>query len=261
MSDVPPLFHLHRGTSPLVVSVPHAGIFLPPLIEQRLTPAGKTRADTDWYIDRLYDFLPAMNVTVIAATHSRLVIDLNRPPDGGLLYPGQAETSVCPVEAFDGSPLYSEAAPDRSEVAMRVELYWRPYHAALAAELARCQAVHGFAHLLDAHSIRSEVARLFPGTLPHLNFGTNDGASASAHLTTRVMQAAGAEFSSVLNGRFKGGYITRHYGAPARGVQAIQLELAQRSYMDEQSPGLYDARRAANLVAVLQRVTEAMLTK
>jgi N-formylglutamate deformylase len=256
----PPLFHLREGSGPLVVSIPHAGTFLPDDIAAQLTPEGRGVPDTDWFVDLLYKFLDELDVTVIAATHSRYVVDLNRSPEGGKLYPGRAETGICPTETFDGAPLYIGAPPDATARAKLVTRYWQPYHDALAASLERVKRHHKFVRLLDAHSIRGSVPRLFAGELPDLNFGTNDGASASESLANRVVQAAaGQGFSWVLNGRFKGGFITRHYGAPNQGVEAIQLELAQRTYVDDDNNPQFRPARAAALVGVLRLIVSEML--
>jgi N-formylglutamate deformylase len=255
-----PLFQLREGDAPLVVSIPHAGTFLPDDIAAQLTPEGRSVPDTDWFVDRLYQFLDELNVTVITATHSRYVVDLNRSPEGGKLYPGQAETGICPTETFDGAPLYTGKPPDQTTRTDRVACYWQPYHDALTASLERVKSHHKFVRLLDAHSIRGRVPRLFTGELPDLNFGTNDGASASESLANRVVQAAkGQGFSWVLNGRFKGGFITRHYGAPNHAVEAIQLELAQRAYVDNGNNPQFRPARAAALVGVLRLIVSEML--
>jgi N-formylglutamate deformylase len=224
-----------------------------------MTPAGLGTIDTDWHVDALYGFLNELDATFIVATHSRNVVDLNRPPDGGKLYPGRAETGICPTETFAGDKLYTGDPPGPAARAQRVQTYWQPYHAALAEALARTQAIHGHAHLLDAHSIRSRVPRLFDGDLPDLNFGTNDGVACAPALAARVVQsAADRGFSHVLNGRFKGGYITRHYGRPAQGVNAVQLELAQHTYLDDSpaasNPPQFDPPRAARLIEILHSV-------
>ena len=255
----PPVVHLRQGGSRLIVSIPHAGTYLPETIRARLTPVGQRVVDTDWHVDKLYAFLAEHDVTVITATHSRTAADLNRPATGGLLYPGQAETGLCPTETFDGEPLYAGEPPDAAEIAQRIELYWRPYHTALREQIARLQALHGQVRLLDGHSIRAEVPRLFAGPLPELNFGTNDGAACDAALASSVVAAAGERFTKILNGRFKGGYITRHYGVPPAGVQAIQLEMAQRIYIDEQRPETFDPDFARPLVTVLRGVVGALL--
>jgi N-formylglutamate deformylase len=253
-------FLLHEGDAPLVVSVPHAGTYLPADIAACLTPHARGVPDTDWHVDRLYDFVRDLGVTMITATHSRYVVDLNRAPEGGKLYPGQAETAICPTEDFDGTPIYAGAVPDAAEVARRVGLYWRPYHDALAAALARVKRQHGTVRLLDAHSIRGTVPRLFDGALPDLNFGTYDGAACEDGLARRVVAAAaGQGFSTVLNGRFKGGYITRHYGFPTDGVNVMQLELAQRIYMAETDPDHAQPAREAALIGVLRRVVSELL--
>lgn len=256
--SAPALFRLHRGPGRLLVSIPHAGTFVPPALAARLTAAARGLPDTDWHVDRLYDFVRETEATLLVATHSRYVIDLNRGPEGGALYPGQAETGLVPAETFDGVPIWAGGAPDAAEVAARRVAYWQPYHDALAGELARIQAQHGAAHLFDAHSIRARVPRLFSGTLPPLSFGTYDGRSASPALVARVMAEAGDTLGRVLDGRFKGGWITRHYGRPEAGVQAIQLEIAQSAYLDEADPA-WDPARASALQAVLRRVIQALL--
>jgi N-formylglutamate amidohydrolase len=253
----PPLFHLRHGDGRLVVSVPHAGTYVPADIAAGLTSIGRAVTDTDWYVDELYDFVHETDATIIIATHSRTVVDLNRAPDGGKLYPGQAETGICPTETFSGAPLYSNDPPGEAARAQRIEAFWQPYHAALAATLERVKALHGHARLLDAHSIRTRVPRLFDGALPDLNFGTNAGAACSPPLAARVIEsAANRGFSHVLDGRFKGGYITRHYGRPDAGVDAVQLELAQSTYMNEppeiEPPSPFNPARAASLVQILR---------
>jgi N-formylglutamate deformylase len=231
MTD-PPAFRLVRGDSRLVISVPHAGTFIPHDIGARLNATGRALLDTDWFVDRLYEFAPLAGATLLVATHSRTVVDLNRGPDGIKLYPGQAETGICPTESFDGAPLYDGPGPDAAEVQARVATYWQPYHYALQAELNRLRGLHQNVHLLDGHSIRGQIPRLFAGRLPDLNFGTNSDHAASTLLVETAMAAtAPFGFSQVLNGRFRGGFITRHYGRPAEGVQAIQLEMAWEAYM------------------------------
>jgi N-formylglutamate deformylase len=257
-----------RGEAPLIVSVPHAGIEIPPEIEETLVSPWLGRKDADWWVDRLYGFVTNMGATVIRTTVSRTVIDVNRDPSGKSLYPGQATTELCPTTTFDGQPLYRPGrAPDDGEIARRRALRYDPYHAAIAAEIDRLKKTHGRVVLFDAHSIRSRVPRLFAGELPHLNFGTNGGASCALALTWQLERIADeSRFSRATNGRFKGGYITRHYGTPANGVHAVQLELGMRSYMDEPdviSPGNwptpFDANRAVGLQGLLARLLQTCI--
>ena len=248
------------GRTPLVISMPHVGREIPADIARRMTPRALEVPDTDWHVERLYAFARDAGVAWLEPRLSRYVVDLNRPPDDAALYPGQLSTGLCPSQTFDGEPLYVAEGPSADEVATRRRAYWAPYHAALEALLAEARARHGFALLLDAHSIRSQVPRLFPGRLPDINLGTHDGRACDAQLAAALMQrcAGQALFSHVRDGRFKGGYITRHYGAPAAGVHAVQIELAQAAYMDETGTR-YDEARAAPLVRVLEGVVAALL--
>lgn len=223
-----------RGDAPLIVAFPHTGTDLPPELEQRFVSPWLARKDADWWIDLLYAFARDLGATTIHTRISRSVIDVNRDPSGASLYPGQATTGLCPTTTFDGEPLYSAAEPDAAEIADRRSTWFDPYHAALAAEIARLRTDHAKIVLYDAHSIRSRIPRLFDGELPHFNIGSNDGATCDAalgHAIARICAASGR--SRVLNGRFKGGWTTRHYGRPADGVHAIQMELTMRSYMAE----------------------------
>ncbi|WP_372394505.1 N-formylglutamate deformylase [Azospirillum sp. HJ39] len=258
------IFDLVRGDGPLVVSMPHCGTALSPGLAERLTDEALTLRDTDWHMPRLYGFAAGMGATLLSARHSRYVVDLNRPSSGESLYPGQATTGLCPDTLFDGTPLYREGqAPDATEIAQRVEGYWRPYHEALAAELARVKERHGFALLYDAHSIRSHVPRLFEGRLPDLNLGTARRTSADPGLIAGVVAAmerssAAEGLTCVADGRFVGGHITRHYGRPAENIHALQMELAQDRYMDEEAPPFaYRPDRAERLQRVLTAVLEA----
>jgi N-formylglutamate deformylase len=255
----PPSFLLHRGNAKLVISVPHAGTYIPNHINNRLTSIGRKVVDTDWHVDKLYDFAKRRDVTLLVAAHSRTVVDLNRAPQNTPLYPGKIETTICPTETFDGAPLYATTPPDAQETAARVKTYWQPYHDTLAAELARIKTLHGTARLLDGHSIRQSIPRLFEGKLPDLNFGTNGGASADGSLIQSALAAtANAPFTQVLDGRFRGGHITRHYGQPSQNIHAIQLELAQTTYLDEQNPEPFDPDRAAALIATLKNLVDAL---
>jgi N-formylglutamate deformylase len=255
-------FCFHQGTRPLLISMPHVGTHVPPTIAARLTPEGREVHDTDWHLGRLYDFAVAMGASILQATHSRYVVDLNRSPDGVSLYPGQSVTGLCPVDTFDDTPLYADGqGPDDAEVAARREAVWLPYHQQLAAELARIKAAHGTAMLWDAHSIRSVVPRFFDGKLPDFNLGTADGASCSPVLAQQLLAIAQAApgYTAVLNGRFKGGHITRHYGKPAHNIHAVQLEMTQCSYMQETMPFDYLPEVAQRVQPTVQKMLEAVL--
>ena len=255
------IFTLHRGTAPLLVSLPHDGTLVPDDIAARLTPQARRVPDTDWHIARLYAFARELGASVLVPRFSRYVIDLNRGEDDVSLYPGQNTTGLCPVVRFSGEPVYLEGqAPDETEVRARVERYWRPYHDALRGELERVRAAHGRLVLWEGHSIRGERPFLFEGRLPDLNLGTAGGASASPELRARLEAVLAAQdgYDWVHNGRFKGGYITRHYADPARGIEAVQLEISQRIYMDEDSFA-YDEAKATRAQAVIRRLLEAAL--
>lgn len=253
---------LHRGSAPLLISLPHDGSAIPADLRPRLANEAQAAPDTDWFMSALYAFARAMGASVLAPAYSRYVIDLNRPPDDASLYPGRNTTGLCPLNRFDGGEVYLPGqAPSADEVAARVERYWRPYHAALGEELARLRAAHGRVLLWEGHSIRGELPWLFEGRLPDLNLGTASGASCAParQAAIEAVFAAQSRFDWVANGRFKGGYITRHYGDPAGGVDAVQLEIAQRAYLDEAAAPAWDAARAAPLQALLARTLEAAL--
>ncbi|MBI2768464.1 MAG: N-formylglutamate deformylase [Burkholderiales bacterium] len=255
-------FSLHRGSVPLVVSMPHIATGIPDELRGGFVPRALAVEDADWHLDRLYNFLGGMNASVLQPVNARYVIDLNRPPDDAPMYPGASNTELCPTRFFNGDALYAEgAAPDAQARSRRRETWWQPYHDALAAELARVKAEHGFALLWDAHSIRSEIPWLFEGRLPDLNIGTADGASADASIAAAVVAACARApgVSHVLNGRFKGGYITRRYGRPADNVHAVQLEMCQSLYMEEVVPYAYDEAKAARIQPVLQDMMQAAL--
>lgn len=253
-------FTLKRGSTPLLISMPHVGTELPQELAARMIPVARTVPDTDWHLQALYDFADSLGASVIAARYSRYVVDLNRPPDNASLYPGRDTTSLCPLDTFDNQALYLPGqAPSQEEIAQRLQRYWQPYHGALASEIDALLSRHGKVWLWDAHSIRSVLPRFFEGRLPDLNFGTADGQSCSPEAARRVMDAArrATAYTTVLNGRYKGGYITRRYGDPARGVQAIQLEMAQAAYMDETPPFDFDEKKAAALRPHLREMVEA----
>ncbi len=250
------------GSTPLLISVPHAGTLIPPDLRSRYTAAALTVADTDWHVPLLYQFALARGAGLLVATHSRYVIDLNRNPDGAALYADADNTELCPTRSFAQEPLYIDGQlPDATELARRRERYWQPFHDALSAELERIRQRHGYAILLDGHSIRAEVPRFFSGRLPDLNLGTADGHSCAPALQQAAEQLLSAAdgFTFVSNGRFKGGTITRRYGQPAQGVHALQLEIAQACYMHEATPHIWQAARAASLIRVLQQLVDTLL--
>ena len=253
---------LHRGSAPLLVSLPHDGTELPPDIAARMTDAARAVPDTDWHVSRLYAFARELGASILVPRYSRYVVDLNRPPDDTSLYPGQNTTGLCPTRRFSGDPVYlAGQEPSAGEVRERVERYWRPYHDALRDELERLRAAHGRVVLWEGHSIRgSGLPFLFEGRLPDLNLGTANGASCSPRLQARLEAVLSAQpgYDWVANGRFKGGHITRHYGDPARGIDAVQMETSQRNYMDEDSFE-YDQGKAARLQVVLRNLIEAAM--
>lgn len=253
------IYTLERGQAPLLISLPHDGSHIPDAIAARMRPSARRSPDTDWHVGRLYAPLAhALGASMLRPLASRYVVDLNRPADGQALYPGRRETGLVSTIGFDGEPLYLDEAaePDAAEVRRRVEQYWAPYHAALQQELARLHAMHGRVVLWEGHSIRQRVPMLFEGDLPQFNLGTADGASCSPALQRRLADRlhASEAFGSVVNGRFKGGYITRHYGRPEQGIEAVQLELVQSTYMDEDSFA-YDEAKAPEV----QRVIDSLL--
>ena len=256
-------YSLQCGTSPLLVSMPHIGTEIPVDLQADFVPRALAVEDADWHLDRLYNFLPSLGASVLKPRYARYVIDLNRPPDDAPMYPGSANTELCPTRFFTGDALYKPGrAPRGVERVARRSTYWQPYHSALAQELARIRALHGYALLWDAHSIRSHIPWLFEGKLPDLNIGTADGTSADASIADAVTGAAvdamargsavGPGVTHVLNGRFKGGYITRHYGMPQDHVHAVQLEKCQSLYMQEEAPFAYDMHKAAQIQPLLQ---------
>lgn len=250
---------IDQGDSPLVLGLPHTGTYIPKEIFEQLTFLGKTLSDTDWHIEKLYDGLMPQATTVRATFH-RYVIDANRDPSGASLYPGQNTTSLVPLTDFDGKPLWINE-PDKNEIEERREKFHAPYHAALEAELERIRSIHGYAILYDCHSIRSNIPFLFEGPLPDFNIGTNNGETCANEIEQSVVQICEAanEYSSVLNGRFKGGWTTRHYGRPHEGFHAIQMELAQSTHLKTETlPFEYDVERARRLQVHLKAILEAI---
>ena len=253
------LFSFRAGASPLLVSMPHTGTFIPDWLGPRLSPAARALPDTDWHLERLYNFLDDLGASVLVGTHSRYVVDLNRPPDNTNLYPGQDTTGIVPVDTFHREPLYIPGfAPSADEAAERIRTYWRPYHEQLAKALAAIKAKHGYALLWDAHSIFSVLPRFFAGKLPGLNLGTADGKSCAPGIGEALAKSV-EEYSAVLNGRFKGGYITRRYGDPANSIHAVQLELSEATYMEEKPPYSFLDRKARQLRPQLRTLLELFL--
>lgn len=247
------------GEGPLVLGLPHGGTHVPPEIWARLNEKGRHLADTDWHVGRLYEGL-GDGVTTVAATHHRYVVDANRDPSGASLYPGQATTDLVPLTDFDGAPLWDDP-PTEAEVSERTRLYHAPYHVALAAEMERVRERHGVAILWDAHSIRSRIPRLFKGVLPDLNIGTDDGRTCGPDMPCALagLCAAATDYSMVINGRFRGGWTTRHYGRPHEGWHAVQMEVVQSTYLAaEAPPWTYDDAKAARLRTHLDAMLRAL---
>lgn len=247
-----------RGDGPIILGMPHTGTYVPPDVQARLNERGRGIADTDWNIHKLYDgLLP--NATIVRATFHRYVIDANRDPSGQSLYPGQNTTGLVPLTDFDGLDIWKET-PGDDAVEHRRTSWHAPYHAALEAELDRVRQRHGAAVLYDCHSIRSRIPFLFDGTLPDFNIGTNGGttcAPALADAAEEVCRAAEG-YTTVVNGRFRGGWTTRHYGRPDEGLHAIQMELAQSTYMEEAPPWRYLPERAESIRKPLKELLTAI---
>lgn len=255
-------FTLHLGTTPLLVSMPHIGTEIPAELHNSFVPRALGVEDTDWHLSRLYNCVAELGASLLLPRISRYVIDLNRPPDDAPMYPGASNTELCPTRFFTGEPLYREgAAPGTDECLHRRTTYWHPYHGAMAAELQRIRAIHGYALLWDAHSIRSQIPWLFEGTLPALNIGTANGTSAASSISNAIARVCvqNTQISHVVNGRFKGGYITRHYGVPGQGVHAVQLEMCQNLYMQESAPFAYDEAKAGLIQPFLKTMLGAAM--
>jgi len=255
------IYEFVRGDGPLLISAPHVGTYLPDDLAARLTPPGRALVDTDWYADRLYPFAADLGATVLRAGWSRYAIDLNRDPAGASLYPGARTTGLVATETFGGEPLYAPGdEPNDDEIRVRRALCFDPYHDALADELERIRAAHGYALLIDAHSIWGRLPLLFDGELPEINLGTNSGRSCDPDLIAAAVGAVAASpFSHVLDGRFKGGYITRRYGAPEKSIHALQIEINQRAYLADGSRTAWDDAKAKRLSHALRAVCEALL--
>ncbi|MFZ3321618.1 MAG: N-formylglutamate deformylase [Usitatibacter sp.] len=254
-------YRYRYGSSPLIVSMPHVGTFVPHAVGRGMTDVAAERSDTDWHLPRLYDFLGELDATIVVANYSRYVVDVNRPPDGANLYPGRDTPKLCPADTFDWHPLYRSSEPSVDDVAKRVESVWRPYHRRIEREIERVRDQHGVAILWDAHSIVGVAPRLFEGRLPDFNLGTANGVSCDPALAESLFGALQRHrnFTSVLNGRFKGGHITRTFGAPSKGVHAVQMEMVEATYMDETCPYTFKAERARLVRPILREQLEITL--
>jgi N-formylglutamate deformylase len=257
-----PVFTLQPGTTPLLVSLPHVGTEIPAALRPLFQPRALAVEDTDWHLDTLYAFAAGIGAGLLVPRHSRYVVDLNRPPENTPMYAGANNTELCPTRFFSGEPLYRDTFDASDDaIAPRREAYWRPYHAALDAELSRLRDLHGHAVVWDGHSIRSELPWLFEGRLPDLNLGTAGGTSCAPSLRGALMGVLDRQksFSHVTDGRFKGGHITRHYGRPAHGIHAVQLEMCWSCYMEERPPWVVDPERARRLEPVLRSLLETAI--
>ena len=254
-------FNFCQGESAILVSFPHDGTEFPPHIKRRFNRHGINNTDCDWHISELYQNVLSSDISQIKARFSRYVVDLNRPPDGGLLYPGRMETGICPLTTFDGVPIYLPGEQlGEYEIRTRIETYWQPYHDRLQSELKRIKDRHGYAILWEAHSIRGEAPELFDGELPDLNFGTAGGRSCGETIVAPIVKYAGnvSDYSVAFNGRFKGGYITRHYGDPKEGIHAIQLEINQDNYLVNSGQPEIHQQKALRLSRLLQALIELL---
>lgn len=257
-----PVYSFSEGDTPLLVSIPHSGEQLPGSLVERMTESGRKLIDTDWHIPRLYSFVGDLGASVLSANFSRYLVDLNRPADGAPLYTGQSETEICPTSSFMDQPLYLDGQlPDQSEITERVERYWQPYHCKLEQELVRLKDKFGYALLWDAHSIQSRLPRFFEGRLPDLNLGTASAQSCSHDLSNQLVAIleSSRRYKYAYNGRFKGGYITRHYGDPEKNIHAVQMEIAQTNYMSEYPKFEFDLGKARSLQLILAELITRML--
>ncbi|GAA0213442.1 hypothetical protein GCM10009123_20870 [Kangiella japonica] len=258
-SDIP-VFDVETQDSPIIVSMPHHGQLIPFEVLKQMTPVALNSADTDWYLVQLYDFLDSMGISRINANYSRYLIDLNRDSSGEVLYKGADNTELCPTSTFDRDALYEAGAePSDEEVARRVELYWKPYHQQLEQLIDQANEKFGYCLLFEAHTIQSHVPRFFDGQLPDFNFGTNEGITINQVLARTLEEFDTGEYSKIINGRFKGGYITRQYAKPDDNIYTIQLELSQATYLDEKLR-LFDHDKSHKVKAVIRQLLERLET-
>lgn len=256
------VFSIHRGTTPLLISLPHVGTEIPKEIQSRLQPFALNLDDTDWHLQAVYEFSRKLGAGIIVPRYSRYVIDLNRSLENTKMYLGINNTDLCPVQSFSGEELYANNLPTQFEIKKRTQQFWQPYHTALKAELTRLGRIHGYSLLWDGHSIKSELPWLFEGRLPDLNLGTVSGSSCSHTLAEQLyaVMCGQQDFSHVINGRFKGGYITRHYGRPGKGVHAVQMEMSMSCYMQETLPYALDRNKLNRLQPILEDLIRTMLS-
>ena len=255
-------FNCHQGNTPLLISFPHVGTEIPAKISANLNKLGKDNVDCDWYIDRLYEFILDMDISYVKPVYSRYVVDLNRSPQGELLYPGKIETGICALTTFAGNPIYQPAhEPDLKEITFRIKTYWQPYHNFIQQELARIKSKFGYAILWDAHSIYGKIPKLFNGVLPDLNFGTAQEDACKPSIVNKVAGIARqcGQYSIAVNDRFKGGYITRHYGNPVKEINAIQLEINQSAYMQNTNKTAIDIYKTQKLSMLLKQLIDSLL--
>lgn len=254
-------FMFTPGNAPLIISIPHMGVNVPPDLATKMTHVGRQLADTDWHLDLLYDFANDLGASLLMARYSRYVVDLSRPPNDETLYPGQTKTGLFPQFTFRGEPIYADMTElDEQERNQRLVDYWHPYHECLTGEIARLKRAHGQVLVWEAHSIASVLPRLFEGKLPDLNIGTNAGASAAFEVLNPIeAYLKSCEYTYAVNGRFKGGYNTRHYGDPTNGVHVVQLEMCQSTYMSEDAPFEYQPELADQVKPVVRGLVEVAL--
>jgi N-formylglutamate amidohydrolase len=261
MKEKKEFYTLYRGTAPLLISLPHVGTEIPREIQSKLTSTALNRDDTDWHLEKVYEFCLEMGASLLVPRYSRYVIDLNRPPENTVMYPGKNNTGLCPVQSFSGEALYMDDTPTDFEIENRIQQYWHPYHTALEAELNRLKSAYGFALLWDGHSIKSRLPWLFEGSLPDLNLGTAEGESCDPSLEDqlRAVLSTKKSYTYAVNGRFKGGYITRRYGQPNRGIHAVQLEMSLSNYMQETPPYHLDIEKYKKIEPILKELIKTML--
>lgn len=248
---------------PLIVSIPHTGTYLPDELRARLaSDVMRALPMTDWHLHRLYEFLPELGVTFIHATWSRFAADLNRPPDGAPLYPGRYETGIVARQTFDGDDIWAEPPTDEEIEAWKRDIH-APYHAKLLDLLEETRERFGHAVLIDAHSVASRASLVHGELEDDVYLGNRDEVTCGPWLIDRVQSAMEeAGLRVVRNHPYKGGYITDHYGR-LPGIESLQIEMAQRVYMDEDDPGAALAserfeKAQQSLCAVFEKICDTV---